>query len=87
MQPSEEALVAVIHRFVTQKKGPTKEPVTTSTALLQGGLLDSFNLVEMAQEIAREFEKPIPRGSLVLDDFETPGVLWTRLTEIWDETS
>jgi len=60
MQPSQGALIDIIQRCVTRRRGPMKKPLTAHTALLQGGLLDSFDLVEMAQEIAREFERPIP---------------------------
>lgn len=85
MQLTQDALVDMIQRFITQEKGPMSEPVSSSTALLRGGLLDSLRLVALAQQISKEFERPIPRGSLMPEDFETPAVLWRRLQEIWED--
>jgi acyl carrier protein len=87
MEFTQEALVDMIQRFIVHEKGATTEPVNEVTALLRGGLLDSLRLVELTQQISKEFARPIPRGSLMPEDFETPAVLWQRLSEIWAENS
>ncbi len=84
MQPTQEAIVALIQRFVAREKPSISIAITADTELLKGGFLDSLKLVKLVGEIATEFGRPIPKGFLMPDDFDTPAVLWDRLCEIWN---
>ena len=75
-------LMNTIKSFIAQKKGLGDVKIDANTPLLQGGLLDSFSLVELIVDIEKQLGETLPNGALIPEDFETPQVLFNRLEEV-----
>lgn len=80
--PSFEAVRSVISDFVARTRGTPETPIGGETRLLQEGLVDSFGLVELIVDLEGALGLDLPQGSLIPEDFETPMVLYARLTEL-----
>ncbi len=52
------------------------------TPLIEGGYIDSFDIINLISVLEREFSVDIPLEGLVLDDFETPERIDTLLEGI-----
>jgi hypothetical protein len=72
-----ESVVETVTAFVVREIGRPTVAIEADTKLLQNGLIDSFHIVQLAEEVSETFG--IDSSSLVPDDFQTPRVLWTQL--------
>jgi acyl carrier protein len=75
-------IVSVVSEMVTRTRGLPPSTVQPSTRLLQDGLLDSFGLVVLVEELETTLGAKIPQGMLLPEDFETPEVLFERLKQL-----
>jgi len=76
-----DRVLEIVSAFVAQKKGPGRT-IAWDTPLLQQGHLDSFALIELIGELEKSLNITLPDGALIPEDFETPRVLYDRLTDI-----
>jgi acyl carrier protein len=77
-----DAMVAAIDAFITRERGAMNTPLTADTPLLRSGLVDSMQVFRLAKELAATFGIEVPRGLLVMQDFETPRTIFQRLQAI-----
>ncbi len=75
-------VVATVDGFVTRTRGRQQSAIGPDTRLFQEGLLDSFGMAELAEDLSKVAGKPIPEGELLPDDFDSPRVLFARLSEL-----
>jgi len=79
---SPDSILEIIRAFVVRARGELPGPLDLDTALLDTGMVDSFDLIDLGTEISTELEIPMLMGNLLPEDFETPRVLWNRIQEI-----
>jgi acyl carrier protein len=82
MERTSESLILLLEEFIARERG-TPQKVTLDMRLLESGIIDSFALVRLGEEVAVAFDLELTPGMLVPEDFETPGILWARLQEIF----
>lgn len=82
MERSPEAVLKVIREFIIREKGSLNQAIELDTQLLDGGMIDSFGLIELGEEIGQAFELPLFSGNLLPEDFESPRTLWNRIQEV-----
>jgi len=81
MSPSIEAVTAVVAAFLRRTNGKLNG-IAADTPLLRGGLLDSFGVLSLSAEVSDVLQLNLPTGSLMMEDFESPRVLWERITQL-----
>ena len=81
MERSADTVLRVISESIVRAKGDLSTPLTLDTPLLEG-LVDSFGLIELSEDIARALDLPLLSGNFVPEDFETPRTVWNRIQEI-----
>lgn len=79
---SQEQVLELIKGFIIRQRGALPEAVELDTRLLDAGLIDSFGLVDLGEEISRALGIPLLTGNLLPEDFESPRTLWLRIEEI-----
>ena len=57
----------------------------TEDALIDGKILDSFDIVTLVAEINEEFDVAIPAEELVPENFNSARALWTLIERLMDE--
>ena len=81
MDRSPESVLVIIREFVVREKGELTEKIDLDTPLLDG-VVDSFGLIDLAEEIGKAFELPLLSGNLLPEDFETARTLWNRIQDV-----
>jgi acyl carrier protein len=75
-------MLVVLESFIQSQHGVLRAPLDLDTRLLDKGIIDSFALVSLSEELARAFALDLPPDALLPEDFETPRTLWTRLEQL-----
>ena len=73
-----DRIIAVISLFA--KKG---QSISFDSLLLEDGLIDSLNVVQITLELERQFGKSIPVMEVTINDLETPTTLQKALVRVW----
>lgn len=81
MERSPESVLLIIREFVARQKGATETPIELDTPLLDEGIVDSFGLMDLAEEFGNAFEIQL-LGKLLPEDFESPRTLWNRIQDV-----
>lgn len=81
MERSAESLLVIVRGFVEREKGKLTTPINLDTPLLDG-VVDSFGLIELAEEIGKAFALPALSEDLLPEDFESARKLWGRIQEV-----
>jgi acyl carrier protein len=76
-----ESVIAAVAEHIERELGRPTIAIEADTKLLQNGLIDSFQIVQLAEDVSATFGVDPAYGDLVPDDFRTPRILWTRLKE------
>ena len=82
MNASLEDVLSTIRSFIQRTRGAAARPISGDTRLLQDGHLDSFALAELIVDLEKALGISLPDGQLLPEDFETPKVLFERLTDL-----
>lgn len=59
--------------------------IESETKILDEGIIDSLNVMQIIAELERVFDKRIPVTQVVLDDFASPSTIVEALERIWED--
>lgn len=75
-------VVKLVGAFVAKTRGVPEASVTAETKLFQEGFVDSFSLVELTVALEQGLGVPLPDGTLIPEDFESPRAVYDRLLQV-----
>jgi hypothetical protein len=83
-----DRVTEIVRGYIEREVGdPRAETIDANTKLLQSGLVDSFSIVALAEEVADACGLDPEQGQLVPDDFQSPKVLFGRLERMLGRTA
>lgn len=81
MGHSLEDILPTIEGFLRRERSATVA-IDADTPLIHTGLLDSFTMAQLAEEMSRVHGVDLKGGDLLPEDFESPRTLYLRLRHI-----
>lgn len=75
-----EEIIAILEDIL-----PDAENLASETALIDGGILNSFEIVELIARLSDEFDIKIRSKYLIPENFNSVAAIWNMVQTIMDE--
>jgi len=72
-------IIALLNEHVEELKD---EPLEPDTPLIEGGYIDSFDIIDLISALEQAFDIDIPLAGLELADFETPARIAAFVSDV-----